>query len=441
MKRYAISTGASEFLAKFILLYGGLSILVSTGMTIYILIHPELSGKLFKVMEHNWVFWLFIVAGVAYGIWRKFANPEEFTWLELPAQLFAGAVITAGCFAAFLFFTTGLYDTETWNGHATSAEYLEGWTEIVRCTERSCSGSGENEVCVDVPMVRYDYHPPEWRVYTSNNESVSIASGNYREYIAKFGNEHKEYVFHMNQYSVGDGNKYVTTWNGKIETMIPTAVVHPYVNFLRASHSLAKNEGTAQEYESLLLPYPEIQGGRFGNIEIDRVLVAGGVNIPVQWHATVDRMLDWILAFLGAEKQADIVVYVVNTDDRGFVEALRERWCGGKKNQIIVIVGTTNFPKVDWADVMIFAGNEDLITDLGQAIEKQGEISDPEAFTKTIVASIQKEFSRVPMATLEHLMYHVKLPWWAILAAFLIIAPDLIAMSMILEGNNIRSRQ
>ena len=378
-----------------------------------------------------------MVAGFGYGLWRKHSNPVEFTWSELPIQLLVGTIATVGCFGAFLFWSSGLYDTEVWNGKATKAIYEEEWTELVHYTEEVCTGSGKNQTCTTVARTREDYHPPEWTI-KSTSGTVSIKNSQYRNTVNFWGNERQTDDGHIGQISYGDGRTFQTKWNGKADTVIPTAIEHPYVNYLKASKSIQKRSGTSSPYAKLLLSYPGVHSGKYGSIELNRVLSAG-LKIPANWKSTVDRNLDLALASLGAQKQVNILVYVVNSSDRSFLHALEEHWILGKKNDVVVLIGATEFPKVNWAGVMIFNGNQSLVVKLRDAIEEQKDLSDPTKFSQMVVKHVQSEFKRVPMKELEYLLHDIEIPWWSILLIFIMSGTVIILTSHMLENNNIRN--
>lgn len=433
-----VSFNWSDIVTKAILVFVILCLggaVISMG---YLIFHPQLFGKLWTAMTYNMNFWFIMVAGVTYGLWRKYSNPQEFTWIELPVQLVIGFIVTVGCFGAFLFWSSGLQDSEIWNGRVSISEYYEEWTEEVTYTEEECTGSGENRSCRTVTKTRHDYHPPYWQLTTSNGEVVSISSGIYHQYVTLFGNEREEDLFHMNQVSFGDGDKYVTKWQGNTDAMVPTAVSHEYVNFLRASKSLQRRSGTTGPYAKYLLNYPTVTGGKYGQIEFHRVLTAG-VTIPQQWRNAVDQQLDRVLASLGSQKQVNLVVYIVGTADRGFLHALEEHWVYGKKNDVVLILGMNQFPTVEWAGVMIFHGNETLRVKLRDAVETQADVSDPQAFASLFVRHIQQDFKRVPMAELEYLLHDIEIPWWAIIAVWIMVGMVVFVTSQYLENNQTRN--
>lgn len=427
-----------EIMVKVVLLLGALTLLAAIASVGYLLFNPHLWDKLWKVMSYNMNFWFLMVTGFIYGLWRKHKNPVEFTWREYPIQLFGGIIVTIGCFGSFLFYTSGLDDTEVWNGWVTVSEYYEEWEEEVTYPETHCTGSGDNQICTTVMKTRIDYHPPYWQVRTSNGETVSISRNTYNKYVKRFGGHVEHNLSRINQVSIGDGDKYVATWNGEEKIMVATSVEHSYVNYLKASQSIGKFSGVSGPYQDFLLSYPRVTGGNFGLIEFNRV-VSAGVDLPVAWKTIVDNELDKSLAYLGKQKELNVVVYTVPTTDKAFLHALEEHWVFGKKNDVVVVLGTPEFPKVSWAGVMVFHGNHELKVKLRDSILAMNDISDPKLFSELLVNHFIEYFKRVPMEELEYLLHDIEMPFWALLIVWLLVGTSIFVISFVLENNETRN--
>lgn len=389
--------------------------------------------KMYVVVTYNPGFQLIVISSMVFGLYRKFTKPEEFTWVELPIQLLTSIVGMFVIYSALFYTTTNLSDTEIWNGYGVKIEYLEEWTEEV--TWEECDDDGN---CTQ--HSRNDYHPPEWNIYNNNSEIFSINKTIYNEYVKYFNNEKKENLFRMGQVSFGDGDKFYVTHKPGMKP-IWTAKNHTFINLLAASSSIKLRKGGTQEFKNLLLPYPTIHSGQFGPIEVDRVLDAG-VNIPKEWKREVDRSLDEALAFLGKRKQVNILVYMVNTDDQSFLHALEEEWIHGKKNDVIVIIGTTNFPNIDWVSVMAWTDVEEFKIELGQNILKLKDLSNTNDLTKMIIhqVSLPAErggFKRKPMEELEYLAYDIQLPFYANIFIILFGLMYSFGINFVLINNNI----
>lgn len=427
----------NDTIQKVLLFLGFILLVVSIGVSFYFLINVHLWDKLWKIMIHNFNFWIVILLGAGYTIWRKYKNPLELIWSEFFIQLFAGMILIIAIFGSLFFWFSGISDTEIHNSYAINAEYYEEWTEEVTYTEEECSGSGKNRTCRTVTKTRHDYHPPYWKINTSTSKGISIDEDQYKNITHKFGNEEKEFLYRANQVSFGDGNKYVTNWTGEDTNKIPVATEHTYVNYLKASKSIKKRQGTKTAYTALLKEYPKTYEGAYGKIEIDRIINAG-VKLPADWQKTLDEELDSYLALTGKRKEVNILVYTVNSKDSGFIHALEEHWIYGKKNDVIVVLGVNQFPKLEWVEIMVFAGNESLKVELRDSIKSLGDISDPVKLNKIIKTKVEQKYKRVPMETLENLLYDIELPIWVIFLALLCITTIIGFISIMFENNSKR---
>ena len=96
--------------------------------------------------------------------------------------------------------------------------------------------------------------------------------------------------------------------------------------------------------------------------------ISVGVAVPdiQQWNADISN----ILKQLGPQKQANVIVLFVNTNDPQYEYALRSAWLGGKKNDIVVMIGSTEYPKIDWVRVMSWTDKEIFKIELRDAIQE-----------------------------------------------------------------------
>ena len=375
-------------------------------------------GKLTKVITYNVGFWIVLFISFVFGLYRKLTNPNSFSWFELPIQLLVSFVVITALYALFFATSANITDTEIWNGYVQRAEYYEEWKEEVTYTvevEDGKDSDGNTQYRTET-RTRIDHHPPQWQVKTSVGD-FKTNKNVYDKYVRRFNNQKKVAMHRMNQVSHGDGNMYFVSHGGQInDTLVPASIENRYVNYLKASDSIRKISGSISGYQNLLKPYPRVHTGQFGPIAIDRVINAG-VELPAQWSDQVDQYLDKQLSSLGPRRQVNIIVYCVNTADQGFAYALEEYWVKGKKNDVVVILGITEFPSVDFCYVMAWTKNEEFVISLRNSILNLSSISDGNELAKLIVDEISSPtghggFIRMPMASLEYLIADIKLPIW-----------------------------
>jgi len=378
-------------------------------------------AKIWVVVRHNIGFWVAIALAVVFGLFRKVTNPGTFAWIELPIQLLGSTLLIFILFYVFFSTTANIKDTEIWNSYVVSAEYYEEWTELV--PRQVCVATDKDGNCTAYTTV-YDhvYHGPEWRLITSTGETKGIAQRTYRRYVQHWNYEKKKDLFRSGQVSVGDGNMFFTVFpQREPEKIVPAAIEHDYVNYLQGSQSIKKRAGSTKLFEKFLRPYPRVATGEFGHIELDRVMLAADITPEMRaWAFGLDKKLDNVAAVLGPSKQVNVLVYLVGTSDQSFLHALEERWCFGKKNDVVVLIGTSRFPVIDWVSVMSWTEIEEFKISLRDRVVALKELTaeNAPAMAGIIVEEIAKPpaqggFQRKRMRDLEYLVSDITLPWWS----------------------------
>jgi hypothetical protein len=374
----------------------------------------EAGGKLSIVITHNISFWIILFLAGVFGFFRKLTNPKEFMWIELPVQFLVSFVVITGLFALFFRTSTDLVDKEVWNGYTSQAEYYEEWTE--ECSRTVCDAKDKNGNCTSSHIEHYNvHHPPEWKVSTTAGDFETNKTI-YRAYVLRFGNETKKDLHHANQVSHGDGDMFYARYDNTPDRLVPASREHDYVNYLRASDSIRKRRGNIGAFQSLIRSYPGVYSGQYGPVEINRVINAG-VKLPKDWEIKLDRQMDIALTRLGNQKQVNIMIYLVNTADPKFGYALEQGWVNGKKNDVVVILGITNFPKVNFVHILAWTEVEAFKIELRDRLMNLPDLSNSEEVGNLIIDQVAKSpvkggYERTPMAKFEYLVSEITLPWW-----------------------------
>lgn len=407
-----------------ILIIGGLVTILLTVIGVWFANHDGLFEKLWVMVKHNPIFWvtgLISLAGTAF-FWKR--DPEEFTLGEAVIQIALSLVTIILFFSLFSYWFTDVQDVEFWNSRVILAEHWETWDEQTEDSNGKFS---------------HTKHPPQWTLHTSMNERVSISETQYENIVQRFGNQSYERINRANRVSHNDGNRYFTTYNGKAETEVPASVEHYFTNWVKATQGDdADSSEVMLSFKELLKDYPRLGASDYGPIEVDRVIQAG-TDVPEDFCAQIDAELDSLLAEIGASKQVNILVYLVNTPDKRFEDALREHWVNGKKNDVIVILGLVKKGQnpvnmtensalgqhlIRWSGVLAWV-DEAKGDELGfrqllaQRMEKLKSLNhSPEKIVNEIRDQITSPvseggFKRKAMADFSHLASEIAMPWWA----------------------------
>lgn len=241
-----------------------------------------------------------------------------------------------------------------------------------------CSGAAKTRSCRTVCDTCYRHtHDYDWRVYTT------IGSLNIQR---------------IDSQGTGQPPRWTQVVIGE-----PVAEHRSYTNYIKgAQHTLWNNTISEEEmarFRSIVPAHPQV----FDYYRVNRALVSPGTRVA--------NLQDWSdriaaeLRDLGAKKQVNIIVVFTNRG-REYVEALERVWLGGKKNDVVVVMGIEG-ENVTWSQVFTYArssGNELLTVKLRDAIMEVGEpITNAEAYVRVIRSNIEEAYKRKSMEEFEHL--------------------------------------
>lgn len=375
-------------------------------------------GKLWKVMTggFEWIIIIIALLGASFVLQRKFAS--SFTLKEYIGGSI-GLVISAIATIMLIFYsTTDLADDDRINSKIMYVKWEEHHEDDYEvCVEEDKDGNCERY------ETRCSYVPDRYMAYDSVGNCFSISREQFFAIGKHFGTPmQKEWHDYLNDFC-DDGYWYSYHWNGSKATCIPSSKKHHYVNYIKASHSVLKYYGQIKGYEEHIAKYPSVYEGPFGDFYLDRVVDTKSL-VPAYWKTAVNNELCFHNSYLGPSKEVNLIVYFTN-QDRGFTYALHEAWCGGKKNDVVVIIGMKHFPQIEWVEVMSWTPHEAFKIKLRDKIMGLKTLTDQNAFVQTIVNQVRAPgedgFERLQMSNMEYLIADINLPWWAYIISSLII--------------------
>jgi hypothetical protein len=98
---------------------------------------------------------------------------------------------------------------------------------------------------------------------------------------------------------------------------------------------------------------------------------------------------------------------VVKEGDQAYYEAMAEAWLGGKKNDVILLIGAPEFPRIAWAAVLSWTKAEEM-----KIAIREGVMALPEFDGSAVLALLKREvstsFVRRPMSDFEYLRASVE---------------------------------
>lgn len=350
------------------------------------------------------LFWYLLVpvfcAAVSYFCIRRLLQ-NVFCVKE--AVLASGALLVLGMLVVAVSFFIGVgfktSDVQILNGQITGKTREHGhYVESYQCNCREiCSGSGNSRTCSTTCDTCYRDH------YTVTWDCLST--------VGTIRIEHLDSLF-RSVYNTPDPAAFTNAYIGE-----PVAKTATYKNYIKAAPNTLFRPAAKELKEKFAKLVPAYPINVYDHYKINRV-VQVGVNIPDV--SIWENKLREVLKTLGPTKQVNVVLVVVNTDDPNYVYALRDAWLGGKKNDVVLVVGITDYPKISWVDVISWTDRELFKVVLRDSVRNLGEMQvDP--VIDILKDSITTEFTRKRMRDFEYLEAEIDPPGWVLTTMVIVI--------------------
>ncbi|MCH9735909.1 MAG: hypothetical protein K0U78_15375 [Actinomycetia bacterium] len=283
-------------------------------------------------------------------------------------------------------------DYEIWNGKINSKSRIHDyWLESYDCNcYQTCSGSGANETCTETCSTCYtDHYTVDWNVNCSVGK-INIKSLDWES---------------KRVYDEPDPKAYKAANKGDF-----CATENSYTNYIKGSEGSLFNLDNNLDFSHYEVPtYPRVHS----YYKVNRVFGFGKLN------KELNEILNSRLRILGPQKQANIIL--IGTEyDESYRYAVEQKWLGGKKNDIIVIVGLIK-DRIDWVDTITLGsniGNELMTVKINDEIMSLKTVSNMVAVS--VLNNIEKHFDRKPMEEFEYLKDEIKPSFWMTIISILL---------------------
>lgn len=332
---------------------------------------------------------------IAKAVWK-----QEYTFQELSMNILIASLLATGLWAAGRY--AEMRDVELINGAITSKN-----RERVSCSHSySCNctkDSKGNRSCSTCYEHSNDY---DWVLHTSvNSDKIEIK---------RVDRQGRNEPARFTAAKVGD----------------PVAVENAHVNYVKAAKfSLFHDKGEA--LTNLSIPtYPNTV---YDYHHANRAL-AVGVTVPdiAEWN----RDIAIALRELGPRKQANFVVVFANTSSPTYAQALERNWVGGKKNDVILVLGTPKYPEIGWVRVLSWTDRQDFKVRLRDDVLDL-KIVDREKIMAALVSDTDRMFQRKRMEDFAYLKYEIDPPLWVSILAFFLSGGASIGLSVYFSRHNV----
>lgn len=354
------------------------------------------------------VLFLFLISGsLAWCLFVKLVLHKTVTWSEFAIQMFV-AIVIAGM-GVVITIPQPSYDVEILNG-----KVLEKYSEKVSCSHsydcnprRVCSGSGKDRSCRTVYDTCYEHFwDRSWRVKTSFDTHT---------------------VSRVDRRGLTEPEKWTAVKVGE-----PASDSSMYRSFVREvpehfmSHITA--EMIMKDYEGKIPTYPS---KIYGMYKIDR-LVQAGIKVPdaQAWNERTSEFLKE----RGAAKKVNLVTVFTNEKDQRFSQAIEAAWMGGKKNDVITIIGVEEWPKISWVRVLSWTESEYFKVATRDKLYAMENVDIDKYFT-IMGESIDKDYTYSSMRRFEHLSNDRAPPLWAIVTAIILTVLANLVTTYIMHKN------
>lgn len=322
-------------------------------------------------------FLLLMLIPVAIATFCVFYFRGRVTVGEFVLQLIAPAVCLAlGLGIAYYQSTT---DYEVWNGRVAAKQRLR-----VNCRHSyscncytSCSGAGKSRSCSTICQTCYEHsYDIDWNILSTTNEGLSIDTIDRQ------------------------GLKMPPRW-GAAFIGEPFSSKHEYTNYILANPDsvLLGGKGDVKRFAALLPAYPS---DIYDYYRANHVLNLGAVPIADMPHWK--WLINEVNGDLGVQKQVNVTLLFVKTDDPTYVLALKDHWIGGKKNDAVIIIGSLDGRRIAFADVISWSPAALFKIAIKDDITRIGTLDQRDAIVNAIKVEIGGKYQRMHMKDYEYLV-------------------------------------
>jgi len=297
-------------------------------------------------------------------------------------------VVTINLVGFSLSYAESVHDVELLNGHVTGKHRAEvSCTHSYQCNcvdITSCSNDMDGrETCSTTQICQtcYDHaNDYDWNIST-NIETITIAR--------------------VDPQGVVEPTRWTIVKLGE-----PVAIQHSYTNYIKAAPgSVLLTTNQTELFKTKLPSYPEV----YDYYRVNRLLTNG---LTIQNHNVLNNALCDVAGLLGSRRQVNLIFVLVAEADQNYAAALKEHWLGGKKNDLVIIIGAPDGDNIKWVYVMSWSPVELLKVKLRDQIIKLGSLNKMDEVIKQTYNTVNKEFVRKPMADFEYLKYQFSpAPW------------------------------
>lgn len=311
----------------------------------------------------------------------KIVRPGVLAWSEIAIMTVLSALIVVILFFAGRASQTT--DVEIWNGKVTGKAQVRVSCEHSYTCNCTTDAKG-NTTCQTCYEHSYDY---DWRL------STTVGDIN---------------INRINRQGTKEPPRFTKAQAGD-----PVAAERRFTNYIKgAEQSLYRDKGAIKT----VLPIPPYPISVYDYHYLNRAIAVGLV-VPdiAEWN----KAIALALRDLGPAKQVNFIVVLAKTDDPNYAAALERAWLGGKKNDVVLVIGAPSYPEIAWVSVLSWTDRQDFKVHLRDAVAEI-KTADPVRVVQEMAKETASTFQRKKMRDFEYLLSEIEPPTWVIVLAFVL---------------------
>lgn len=334
-------------------------------------------------------FYLLVLIPIIFACVAKFMLRKTISWLEMFSMIFVSSLLMGGVYFAGLYCETS--DVEAINGLVTDKSIVRvHCTHSYSCNCSQTCSSGKTRSCSTHCDTCYDHSfDQNWYVHST---------------IGTFT------INTIDRQGLREPQRWTT-----VKQHDPVSRAQTYVNYVKAVPESLFNFNIAliHNYTNSIPLYPL---DVYDYYRVNR-FIADGVQVsdaPV-WNDSISRMV----GALGPTKEVNAIVVVTKQSDSLYARAIQASWLGGKKNDVVVIIGAPNYPNIAWVDVFSWSTNSLFDVKLRDDILSIGSVQ-RESVIAAMTNNITAAYHRKSMKEFEYLKDQIEPPTWVIITAIIL---------------------
>lgn len=312
-------------------------------------------------------------------------------WKQCLATIGICACIVVGGY--FFSVTSSTTDVEILSGRISRKGSVKvGCEHSYPCNCRTeTTGSGSSQTTTTVCDTCYDHSfDIDWVLYTNIGKSIRIRR--------------------IDDQGLKTPPRWTAAFVGE-----PVALENYFVNYVKANPDSVLVRHNAVRVDGLPVPEPPVSV--YDYYRVDRYLTVAFTDPGYQGMVW---MLNELNANLGPLKQVNVVVVAAKTADERYSQAIEEKWLGGKKNDLVLILGVPEYPRIEWSHVMSWSRSEDMKVNIEEAVEEIGDLREKQKIIQVLDKEIREHWSRRQMKDFEYLAVSVRPSTRSMVTIFLI---------------------